>query len=152
MRPIWKGAICFGLVNIPVGLYSATSSAEKIKFRQLRASDHSAIKNKRVAEVDGEEVPCHNEYAEALMKMIEKKIAAGGKELPLVSGRGAPHATNVVDIVAMPQESINRHVKKAVAEPKKARKRALSFCSVPGYCLEEHGIDFPRTILRSALP
>src|SRR5215831_7525270 len=57
MRPIWKGAISFGLVNIPVGLYSATSSAEKIKFRQLRASDHSAIKNKRVAEVDGEEVP-----------------------------------------------------------------------------------------------
>src|ERR1044071_8377488 len=57
MRPIWKGAISFGLVNIPVGLYSATSSAEKIKFRQLRASDHSPIKNKRVAEVDGQEVP-----------------------------------------------------------------------------------------------
>src|SRR5437016_13935608 len=57
MRPIWKGAISFGLVNIPVGLFSATSSTEKIKFRLLRASDHSQIKNKRVAEADGKEVP-----------------------------------------------------------------------------------------------
>src|SRR5262249_39203165 len=57
MRPIWKGAISFGLVNIPVGLYSATASTEKIKFRLLRASDHSPIRNKRVAEVDGKEVP-----------------------------------------------------------------------------------------------
>ena len=57
MRPIWKGAISFGLVNIPVGLYSATSATEKIKFRLLRGSDHSAIRNKRVAEADGQEVP-----------------------------------------------------------------------------------------------
>src|SRR5215468_6881158 len=57
MRPIWKGALSFGLVNIPVGLYSATSSTEKIKFRLLRASDHSQIRNKRVAEADGKEVP-----------------------------------------------------------------------------------------------
>src|SRR6476646_8450857 len=56
MRPIWKGAISFGLVNIPVGLYSATSSTEKIKFRLLRGSDQSAIRNKRVAEADGKEV------------------------------------------------------------------------------------------------
>src|SRR5690242_10790152 len=57
MRPIWKGAISFGLVNIPVGLYSATASTDKIKFRLLRGSDHSPIRNKRVAEVDGQEVP-----------------------------------------------------------------------------------------------
>ena len=57
MRPIWKGAISFGLVNIPVGLYSAASKTERIKFRLLRASDQSPIRNKRVAEVDGKEVP-----------------------------------------------------------------------------------------------
>src|ERR1043166_1929719 len=57
MRPIWKGAISFGLVNIPVGLYSATSSGEKIKFNLLRASDHSRIRNKRTAEADDKEVP-----------------------------------------------------------------------------------------------
>lgn len=271
MRSIWKGAISFGLVNIPVGLYSATSSAEKIKFRMLRSSDLSAIKNKRVAEVDGKEVPWeeivkgyeyakgqfvvitdndfervalksnqiieikefvdlgqidpmffdepyllgpekggdraygllrdalaksnkvgiakvvlrtrehlaavkpvgkalvlelmhfqeelanpeslplpagepagkelemalalveamsdewqpgkyHDEYAEALMKVIEEKIAAGGKELPPAQRAGVP-STNVIDIVAMLQESLKE--RKASGEPKKkARKRA----------------------------
>jgi DNA end-binding protein Ku len=56
MRPIWKGAISFGLVTIPVGLYTATED-KRPKFRQLRSGDHSRIKYKRVAETDGEEVP-----------------------------------------------------------------------------------------------
>lgn len=56
MRPIWKGAISFGLVTIPVGLYSATES-KRPKFKQLRESDHSPIRYKRVAETDGTEVP-----------------------------------------------------------------------------------------------
>jgi DNA end-binding protein Ku len=56
MRPIWKGAISFGLVTIPVGLYSATED-KRPKFKQLRESDHSPIKYRRVAETDGVEVP-----------------------------------------------------------------------------------------------
>src|SRR3990172_12442254 len=56
MRPIWKGAISFGLVTIPVGLYTATDDLRP-KFRQLRSGDHSRVKNKRVAESDGAEVP-----------------------------------------------------------------------------------------------
>src|SRR6266511_3354223 len=56
-RAIWKGSISFGLVNIPVGLYSATRPANEVKFRMLRDSDHSPIKYKRVAEADGKEVP-----------------------------------------------------------------------------------------------
>lgn len=56
MRPIWKGAISFGLVTIPVGLYTATDN-KRPKFRQLRQGDHARIKYKRVAESDGQEVP-----------------------------------------------------------------------------------------------
>ena len=56
MRSIWKGAISFGLVTIPVGLYSATED-RRPKFKQLREADHSPIRYKRVAESDGEEVP-----------------------------------------------------------------------------------------------
>jgi DNA end-binding protein Ku len=56
MRPIWKGAISFGLVTIPVGLYTATEN-KRPKFKQLRASDHSPIRYRRVAEADGQEVP-----------------------------------------------------------------------------------------------
>ncbi len=59
MRPIWKGAISFGLVTIPVGLYTATEN-KRPKFKQLRESDHSPIKYKRVAETDGVEVPYEN--------------------------------------------------------------------------------------------
>jgi len=54
-RAIWKGAINFGLVTIPVGLYTATDNKSP-KFKQLRKTDHSPIKYKRVAETDGEEV------------------------------------------------------------------------------------------------
>ena len=56
MRPIWKGAISFGLVNIPITLYPATRS-EDLRFKFLRQSDLSPINNKRVAEADGKEVP-----------------------------------------------------------------------------------------------
>lgn len=57
MRPIWKGAISFGLVTIPVQVLPATSAAEKISFKMLRKKDLSPIKYKRVAETDGKEVP-----------------------------------------------------------------------------------------------
>lgn len=56
MRAIWKGAISFGLVNIPIALYPATRT-ETVKFRLLRAKDHSPVNYKRVAEADGKEVP-----------------------------------------------------------------------------------------------
>ena len=56
MRPVWKGSISFGLVSIPIALVNA-SRQEELKFRLLRASDMSPVNYKRVAEVDGREVP-----------------------------------------------------------------------------------------------
>src|SRR6188474_3283796 len=56
MRPVWKGSISFGLVSIPIALYPATRK-EELRFRLLRASDHSPVNYKRVAEKDGKEVP-----------------------------------------------------------------------------------------------
>jgi DNA end-binding protein Ku len=55
MRAIWKGAISFGLVNIPIALYPATRR-EELKFRLLRGKDLSPVNYKRVAEADGKEV------------------------------------------------------------------------------------------------
>ena len=55
-RAIWSGSISFGLLNVPVRLYSAVSR-KNVSFRELRASDGSRIRHKRVAESDGEEVP-----------------------------------------------------------------------------------------------
>ena len=56
MRAIWKGSISFGLVNIPVALQTA-SRTEELKFRLLRRNDLSPVNYKRVAAVDGKEVP-----------------------------------------------------------------------------------------------
>lgn len=56
MRPIWKGTISFGLVAIPVKLYTATE-AHDVSFRQVHAADGGRIRYKRVCELDGEEVP-----------------------------------------------------------------------------------------------
>jgi len=56
MRPIWKGSISFGLVNIPVSLYLAAKS-ERVAFKLLHARDQGRIHYKRVCEIDGEEVP-----------------------------------------------------------------------------------------------
>jgi DNA end-binding protein Ku len=55
-QSIWKGAISFGLVSIPVRLYSATDEKD-ISFRQVHREDGGRIRYKRVCSVDGEEVP-----------------------------------------------------------------------------------------------
>lgn len=54
-QSIWKGAISFGLVSIPVRLYSATEEKD-ISFRQVHREDGGRIRYKRVCSVDGEEV------------------------------------------------------------------------------------------------
>ncbi|GGF56748.1 non-homologous end joining protein Ku [Marmoricola endophyticus] len=56
MRAIWKGAVSFGLVSVPVKLYAATQSQD-ISFRQVHASDGGRIKYQRICSLDGEEVP-----------------------------------------------------------------------------------------------
>jgi DNA end-binding protein Ku len=54
-RVMWKGAISFGLVTIPVGLYPATEE-KTLRFNQLHDEDMGRIKYKRVCAIDGEEV------------------------------------------------------------------------------------------------
>jgi len=55
-KTIWKGAISFGLVTIPIRVYTATDE-KSLKFNQLHEKDQGRIKYKRVCSVDGEEVP-----------------------------------------------------------------------------------------------
>jgi DNA end-binding protein Ku len=54
-RSMWKGAISFGLVTIPVSVYPATEE-KSLKFNQLHDEDMGRIRYKRVCSVDGEEV------------------------------------------------------------------------------------------------
>ena len=55
MRAIWKGAVSFGLVSVPVKLYAATESHD-VSFSQVHAKDGGRIKYQRICSIDGEEV------------------------------------------------------------------------------------------------
>ncbi len=65
-----------------------------------------------------------DEYATAVMKLIDKKVAAGGKELPGEKKRATATATNVVDLVAVLQESLGQAGKGARAPKRQPPKRA----------------------------
>jgi DNA end-binding protein Ku len=56
-RPIWKGSISFGLVTIPVGLYSAVERSSELSFRLLHGKDGSRIDYKRFCTEEHVEVP-----------------------------------------------------------------------------------------------
>lgn len=97
MRPIWKGSVGFGLVNIPISLYPATRS-EELKFRLLRGKDLSPVNYKRVAEADGKEVPWGEivkgyEYEKGKFVVLKEEDFK----------RADVEATQTVDIVAFVQ-------------------------------------------------
>ena len=56
MRAVWKGAVTFGLVNVPVKLYSATEDHD-VSLHQVHDADGGRIRYQRVCEIDGEVVP-----------------------------------------------------------------------------------------------
>lgn len=56
-RPIWKGHISFGLVNVPVVLYTAERRAEQQGFKLIDSRNAARVRYERVNEETGEEVP-----------------------------------------------------------------------------------------------
>lgn len=56
MRAIWKGALTFGLVNVPVKVYSATEDHD-VPLHQVHNADGGRIRYQRICEIDGEVVP-----------------------------------------------------------------------------------------------
>ena len=88
MRAIWKGAVSFGLVSVPVKLYSATESKD-ISFRQVHAKDGGRIKYQRTCSIDGEEVEYadiakgyETEDGEMVILTDEDMDAAAGQQQP----------------------------------------------------------------------
>ncbi|HWE91074.1 MAG TPA: Ku protein [Pseudonocardiaceae bacterium] len=89
MRSMWKGAVSFGLVSIPIHLYTATEN-HNVSFRQVHAADGGRVQYKRVCTVDGEEVPYAEiakgyETPEGEMVVLTDADLA---DLPLPSQRG----------------------------------------------------------------
>lgn len=57
MRAIWTGSLSFGLINIPIRLYSATATEDKLSFDMLHKTDLSPIRYARICRADGKEIP-----------------------------------------------------------------------------------------------
>jgi DNA end-binding protein Ku len=91
-RPIWTGSISFGLVNVPVKLFSAVSQKD-VRFHQLRRSDGSRIRQKRVSAADGEEV-AYEEIVKGYEIAPEQYVVIEPEELDALD----PRATQTVDI------------------------------------------------------
>ncbi len=56
MRAVWKGAISFGLVSIPVKVVSAIGGEHTVKFHQMHRKDQGRVRYRKVCELDGEEL------------------------------------------------------------------------------------------------
>jgi DNA end-binding protein Ku len=102
VRSIWKGAISFGLVTIPVKLYSATEERD-VSFHQVHREDGGRIKYKRVCTVDGEEVS----YGD-----IAKGYDLGGGEMVILTDEdlaGLPLTTSrTIDVLQfVPLEQVD---------------------------------------------
>jgi len=88
MRSIWKGAISFGLVTIPVKLYSATEQRD-VAFHQVHREDGGRIKFRRTCTIDGEEVP-YSEVAKGFELPTGEMVVLTDEDfadLPLATGR-----------------------------------------------------------------
>src|SRR5688572_18231284 len=78
MRPIWNGSISFGLVNIPVRLFSGTNPRQGIDLDMLHKDDHAPIRYARICRKDGDEIPWNDivkgyEYREGDYVVLTKK-------------------------------------------------------------------------------
>jgi DNA end-binding protein Ku len=91
-RAIWSGAISFGLVNVPVKLYTATSP-KSVRFHQLSSKTGARIKQKRVDPTTGEEVP-YEEIVKGYEITPDRYVVIEPEELEALD----PKATKTVDI------------------------------------------------------
>jgi DNA end-binding protein Ku len=91
-RAIWSGAISFGLVNVPVKLYSATQP-KTVRFHQLSSKTGSRIKQKRVDPSTGEEVP-YEEIVKGYELTPDRYVVIEPEELEALD----PKATKTIDI------------------------------------------------------
>jgi DNA end-binding protein Ku len=123
MRPTWKGSISFGLVYIPVAVYPATRE-EKISFRQLRSSDLSPIRYKKVAEADSKEVP-----ADQIVKGFEYErghyVVMKDEDFEKVRIEST-HSIDITDFVDLEQVDPKFFYKPYFLEPQKGGEKAYA--------------------------
>ncbi len=123
MRPTWKGSISFGLVYIPIAVYPATRE-EKLSFRQLRKTDLSPIRYKKVAEGDMKEVP-----ADQIVKGFEyergRYIVLSDEDFEKVRIEST-HSIDITDFVDLEQVDPKFFYKPYFLEAQKGGEKAYA--------------------------
>src|SRR6185295_19511812 len=92
-RAIWSGTISFGLLNVPVRMYSSVAR-RSIALREIRESDSARIKHRRVAEGTDEEVPYEN-IVKAYELSPGQYVPLGKDEMAAL----APEKTRAIDVL-----------------------------------------------------
>jgi DNA end-binding protein Ku len=123
MRPIWKGSISFGLVYIPIAVYPATRE-EKISFRQLRRTDLSPIKYKKVAEADMKEVP-GDEIVKGFEYERGRYVIMNEEDFAKVKIEST-HSIDITDFVELGQVDPKFFYKPYFLEPQKGGEKAYA--------------------------
>jgi DNA end-binding protein Ku len=91
-RAIWSGSISFGLLNVPVRLYSAVAR-RNIALREIRQSDSARIKHRRFAEGTDEEVP-YDEIIKAFEITPDRYVPLAKDEIAAL----APEKTRAIEV------------------------------------------------------
>ncbi|MGH9164233.1 MAG: Ku protein [Acidimicrobiales bacterium] len=91
-RSIWGGSISFGLVNVPVKLFTAVRKKD-VRFHQLHATDGARISQKRVCSADGQEVP-YEELVKGYEIAKDQYVVIDPDELDALD----PESTHTIDI------------------------------------------------------
>lgn len=89
---MWMGTLNFGLVSMPVKLYSAVTS-KSVHFHQLHGADNARVQQRRVCSADGEEVP-YEEIVKGYELAPERYVVIEDSELQAL----APEATRTIEI------------------------------------------------------
>jgi len=134
MRTIWKGHLTFGLISVPVGLYTAIESSERVSFRMLHRKDMSPIQYKKYCSKEDVEVS-NDEIVKGYEVDKNKFAVVEDEELEKVQEETAGEEDHTVEVLEF--------VELASINP-------LSF-EKPYYLAPEKGGDKAYAVLRDAL-
>ncbi|HSW87592.1 MAG TPA: Ku protein [Candidatus Saccharimonadales bacterium] len=121
MRPLWTGSLSFGLISIPVTMYSA-SKERSLDFAMLRKSDLCPISFKRVCKTSGEEVP-YEDIVKGFEYREDKYVVLDEDDFK----RASPEKSERIDIEAfVSEEEVNSkyYEKPYYLEPGKGADKA----------------------------
>lgn len=93
-RPIWTGSVSFGLVNVPVKLFTAVRHKD-VRFHQLHAADGARVQQRRFCSLDGKEVP-YEEIVRGYEIAPGRYVVVGQEELEALD----PESTRRIDVEA----------------------------------------------------